>query len=67
MRTWAPVGQTPVIQFHFNWKQLSAIAGLSLTDCLFRLHEGTIRSPQIVQFLRALRQHLQQPLLIVWE
>ncbi len=61
------MGQTPIIQFHFNWKQLSAIAGLSLTDCLFRLHEGAIRSPQIVQFLRALRQHLKQRLLIVWD
>lgn len=61
------MGQPPFIQFHFNWKQLSVIAGLSLTDCLFRLHEGAIRSPQIVQFLRALRQHLQQRLLIVWD
>lgn len=67
VRTWAPIGHTPVIQFHFNWKQLSVIAGLSLTDCLFRLHEGAIRSPQIVQFLQALRRHLKQPLLIVWD
>lgn len=46
---------------------MSVIAGLTLTDCLFRLHEGAIRSPQIVQFLRALRQHLKQRLLIVWD
>jgi hypothetical protein len=29
-RTWAPRGQTPVLQYHFNWKMLSAIRGLEL-------------------------------------
>lgn len=61
------MGQTPVIQFHFNWKQLSVIAGLTFTHCVFRLHEGAIRSPQIVEFLRALRRHLKRRLLIVWD
>ena len=28
-RTWAPKGQTPVLQYSFSWKQLSVIAGLS--------------------------------------
>jgi hypothetical protein len=28
-RTWAPKGKTPVLQYHFNWKTLSAIAGVS--------------------------------------
>jgi hypothetical protein len=27
VRTWAPRGQTPVLQYHFNWNQLSVIAG----------------------------------------
>jgi transposase len=67
VRTWAPVGQTPVIQFHFNWKQLSVIAGLTVTHCDFRLHEGAIRSAQIVDFLRALRRHLKRRLVIVWD
>jgi hypothetical protein len=64
--TWAPIGQTPVIQFHFNWKQLSMIAGLTFTDCVFRLHEGAIHAPQIVLFLQALRRHLKRRLLVVW-
>jgi len=67
VRTWAPRGQTPVIQFHFNWKQLSVIAGLTFTHCVFRLHEGAIRSPQIVAFLQALRRHLKRRLLVVWD
>src|SRR5271165_3082896 len=67
VRTWAPVGQTPVIQFHFNWKQLSMIAGLTIAHCVFRLYEGAIRSAQIVEFLKALRRHLKMRLLIVWD
>ena len=67
VRTWAPVGQTPVIQFHFNWKHLSVIAGLTYTHCVFRFHEGSIKSAQIVEFLKALKAHFKQPLSIVWD
>ncbi len=67
MRTWAPKGQTPVIQFHFNWKHLSIIAGVTRLNCLFRFHEGSIKKEQIVEFLKALKAHLRQPLLIIWD
>jgi transposase len=67
VRTWALKGHTPVIQFHFRWTHISAIAGLSRTDCMFRLHEGSIKKEQIVEFLKALRSHLKQPLLIIWD
>jgi hypothetical protein len=65
--TWAPIGLTPVVYCHFKWKQLSVTAGLSLTDYRFRLHEGAIHSPKIVQFLQVMRRHLQQALLIFWD
>lgn len=67
VRTWAPRGQTPVIQFHFNWKQLSMIAGVTFTNFYFRLYPGSIKSPQIVEFLQALRSQIGQPLLIIWD
>lgn len=67
VRTWAPKGQTPVIQFHFNWKQLSMIAGVSLSNAYFRLHEGTIKSEQVVEFLKALVKQIGRRLLIVWD
>jgi transposase len=67
VRTWAPVGQTPIIQFHFNWKHLSVIAGLTFTQCMFRFHEGAIKKEQIVEFLKALKAHLKQSLLIIWD
>jgi len=67
VRTWALKGRTPTIQFHFNWKQLSMIAGLTVNRCVFRLHPGAIRSAQIVDFLKALRRHLKRRLLIIWD
>lgn len=32
-----------------------------------RLHEGSIKNEQHVEFLKALRAHLKRPLLIIWD
>ena len=66
-RTWAPRGQTPVLQYHFNWKTLSAMAGVTWWNFYFRLYPGTIRSPQVIEFLTHLLRHLRGKLLIVWD
>lgn len=67
VRTWAPKGCTPVVQFHFNCKHVSAIAGLARSNDLFRLHGGAVKSAQVVEFLKALRAQLKRTLLIVWD
>lgn len=67
VRTWAPKGQTPTIQFHFNWTHVSVIAGLTPSNCLFRLHEGSIKKEELVEFLKALKAHLKRPLLVIWD
>ena len=66
-RTWAPRGQTPVLQYHFNWKSLSAIAGVTWWNFYFRLFPGAIRSPQIIEFLTHLLRHIPGKLLIIWD
>jgi len=67
VRTWAPKGQTPIIQFHFNWTHISVIAGLTRTNCMFRLHEGSIKKEQHFEFLKELHAHLKCKLLIIWD
>ena len=67
VRTWAPRGQTPVLQYHFNWHQLSVMAGLSVRRFYFRLFPGAIRGPQVIEFLKALRTQLRRPLLVLWD
>jgi hypothetical protein len=58
VRTWAPRGQTPVLQYSFSWKQLSAIAGVTFWQFYFRLFPGSIKGPQIVEFLAALNRQI---------
>ncbi|WP_230947421.1 IS630 family transposase [Burkholderia territorii] len=67
VRTWAPKGCTPIIQYHFNWKHVSAVVSLTRTNFLFRLHDGAIKSAQIVEFLKALHAQFGRKLMIVWD
>jgi DDE superfamily endonuclease len=64
-RTWAPRGQTPILEFNFNWKRISAIAGVSFYELWFALHEGTIRAPQVIEFVQQLRARIGKKLLLV--
>lgn len=56
-----------MLQLTFNWKRLSVIAGVTVWTFYFRLYPGTIKSPQIVDFLRHLRRQLHRKLLIIWD
>jgi transposase len=56
-----------VLQYSFSWKQLSVIAGLSYWRFYFRLFNGSIKSPQIVEFLKALQATIGKKLLIIWD
>jgi hypothetical protein len=67
VRTWAPRGQAPVLQYHFNWKVLSATAGLTWWNFYFRLYPAAIRAPQVVDFLSHLMRHLPGKLLVAWD
>jgi transposase len=67
VRTWAPRGQTPVLHETFNWKSLSIIGGLALWRFYFQIHQGSIKSPQVVEFLRHLQRHIPGKILLLWD
>jgi transposase len=67
VRTWAPRGQTPVLQYHFNWKVLSATAGITWRNFYFRLYPGAVRAAQVIDFLGHLLRHVPGKLLVVWD
>jgi transposase len=67
VRTWAPRGETPVLQYHFNWHQLSVIAGITFRRFYFRLFANAIKSAQIIEFLNALGRQIRRPLLVIWD
>jgi transposase len=66
-RTWSPRGQTPVVQYSFNWKTLSAMAGVTWWKFYFRLYPGSIRSRQVIHFLSHLMRHVHSNLLLIWD
>lgn len=67
MKTWAPKGETPVLQYSFNWQQLSLMAGVSFWRLYLRFFHGAIKGPQIVEFLKALKDTIGGKLLIIWD
>ena len=56
-----------MLEYNFNWKTLSVVAGLTVLNFYFRLYAGSVKGPQVVGFLRALVRHIPQPLLLVWD
>ena len=66
-RTWAPRGQTPVLQFHFNWKTLSVIAGVTSWNFYFQILERAIRSEQIIGFLKHLLRYIPGDIRLIWD
>lgn len=67
VRTWALRGQTPLLQESFNWKSLSIIGGLALLRFYFQMHKGSIKGPQVVEFLKHLQRHIPGKILILWD
>lgn len=56
-----------MLQYSFNWKQLSLIAGVTIANFYFRFFHGSIKAPQLVEFLKALARQIEGRLLIVWD
>ena len=40
-----------MLQYHFNWKTLSAAAGITWWNIYFGLYPKTMRMPEVVNFL----------------
>jgi len=65
--TWAPEGETPVLELNFNWKKLSVIGGITLKSLYFQLHEDSVKAPEVIAFLQHLQQHIPGKLLVIWD
>ena len=56
-----------MIQETFGWKSLSMIGGLALYRFYFQIHPGSIKGPQVIEFLRHLQRHVPGKLSVVWD
>jgi transposase len=63
-RSWAPVGQPPVLEHRFNWKKASMAAGLCYgvrgggTQLCFHITAGNYNTDALIQVLGELRRFL---------
>lgn len=57
-----------MLQYSFNWKKLSAIAGITPWNFYFHLYPGIIRSLEMIDFLKRLRRALRKRrILLIWD
>jgi len=68
VRTWAPRGKTPVLKHRSSWPKLSAISAVSRRGRLFlMLVDGSVRSGEVVRFLKHLKRHLPHGMVLLWD
>ena len=68
VRTYAPRGETPILDALLTHDHLSAISGLTLDGrLLIQIRERAFRGPEIVDFLRHLLRQIPGLLLVVWD
>ena len=67
-KTWAPRGQTPVLRHRMSWPKLSAIAAVAPNPHIWmRLVRGTVRSRQVVSFVRYLLRTYPGRIMLFWD
>ena len=72
-RTWAPRGETPHLQTHFNWKRLNVIGSLvcepdgSEADLLWEMQPTSIKEAAVLGYLQALHQHVPGSVVLLWD
>ncbi len=68
VRTYAPVGQTPILRVPLTRDHLSAIGGITPQGRLFmQTQERAYRAEDVVEFLRLLLRKIPGKLLVIWD
>ncbi len=68
VRTYAPRGQTPILEAPYSYDHLSAISAITPHGQLFtRLHQTSIKGPDVVRFVQHLLRHIDGKLLVIWD
>ena len=68
VRTYAPVGQTPVLKVKLTRDHLCAIGGLTMDGRLvMHVQDSSYKGPDVVRFLQLLLRKLPGKLLVIWD
>jgi transposase len=68
-KTWAPIGQTPVLIHQGRWPKFSAISGVTPRGKLYiQVHQDTVATEQVLEFLQHLLRHIRRrPIMVLWD
>jgi transposase len=68
VRTYAPIGQTPILQEQLSSDHLSVISGISLEGKLLMMEqERAFKGEDVVRFLRHALREIPGKLLVIWD
>ncbi len=68
LATWAPIGETPIIQETLSRDHVSAISGITPEGKLYmKVQEQAYKGEEVVGFLKHLLEHIPGKLLILWD
>ena len=68
VRTYAPVGKTPVLKEHLSRDHLSAMSAITLDGKLYMTEqERAFKGEDVVRFLKHLMRQVPGKLLVVWD
>lgn len=68
VRTWAPIGVTPILEETAGRTHLSVIAGLTLEGRLItRMQEEAFKGEGIVRYLDYLMYQVPDPMIVLWD
>jgi transposase len=72
-KTWAPVGQTPILRHSYRHDRVSVISAITISSArqwigmYFRCHRDNINGERVVEFLRLLLHHLRGEIVLLWD
>lgn len=68
VRTYAPVGQTPILQEHLSHDHLSVMSGITLEGRLLMIEQDrAFKGPDVVRFLKHALSQIPGELLVIWD
>jgi putative transposase len=72
-KTWAPIGQTPILRHSYRHDRVSVISAITISSArrrigmYFRCHRDNINGERVVEFLRLLMRHLRGEVVLLWD
>ena len=68
VRTYAPVGQTPILNEHLSHDHLSVMSGITLEGRLLMIEQDrAFKGPDAVRFLKHALSQIPGKLLVIWD